>query len=61
MLYNVTKWVNVPSGIAKGPATFAASLYSLYGAAASPTFSNYNISVTVGDATSTHYVSSLQH
>ena len=61
MLYNVTKWVNVPSGIATGPATFAASLYSLIGAANSPTFSNYNIPITVGDATSTNYVSSVQN
>ena len=59
MLYNVTKWVDVPAGIQEGPATFAAAVYSLYGAANGPTLTNYNISITVGGATSTNYVSSL--
>lgn len=55
----MTKWVNVPSTLPKGQATLSGSLYSLYGAAASQTLSNYNVSITVGDATSTHYVSSV--
>lgn len=59
MLYNVTKWVNVPNTLQEGPATFAASVYSLYGAANGPTLTNYNVSINVGASTSTNYVSSL--
>jgi Nis1 family len=58
VLYNVTKWVNVPSDVAKGPATLTASLFSLIGAANGGNINNFNVSVTVGDATSTNYVSS---
>jgi Nis1 family len=61
VLYNVTKWVDVPANLQEGPATFTAALYSLYGAANSPTLTNYNVSITVGGATSTSYVSSLQN
>jgi hypothetical protein len=56
---NIPKWTTLPASIGKGPATISASLFSLYGAASGPTLSNYNVSVTIGDATSTTYVSSL--
>jgi len=59
VLYNVTKWVDVPAGIQDGPSTFTAALYSLFGAGNAPTLTTYNVSITVGGATSTNYVSSL--
>jgi hypothetical protein len=49
----------LPADAPKGPAVITASLMSLYGAAASPTLTNYNVTVTFGDATSTNYVSSI--
>jgi len=50
--------VTVPANIPKGQGHITASLFSLYGAVASPTLTNYNVSVTFGDATSTNYVAS---
>lgn len=58
-LYNITKWVPVPASTPKGEVTIGASLMSLYGAAASPTLSNYNVTIEFGDQTSSTYVSSL--
>jgi len=57
-LTNIPKWTTLPASTGQGPATLSASLFSLYGAASGPTLSNYNVSVTIGDATSTTYVSS---
>lgn len=49
----------MPSSAQAGPATFSAALFSLYGAAYGPVIDNFNVSITIGDATSTTYVSSL--
>ncbi|KAK1584905.1 uncharacterized protein LY79DRAFT_705044 [Colletotrichum navitas] len=57
---NITQSVTVPAGLAAGQYVFAAGLYSLYGASSSTTLSNYNVTITVGDATSDSYVSSRQ-
>ncbi len=57
-LNSFSKWVTVPSDAAKGPVVISASLMSLYGAVNGPTLTNYNVTVTFGDATSTNYVSS---
>ena len=58
VLYNITKWVTLPASVGKGPSLITASLFSLFGAASAPTLSNYNVSITVGDFTSSNYVSS---
>ncbi|CAM1510380.1 Fc.00g007150.m01.CDS01 [Cosmosporella sp. VM-42] len=59
-LHNFTKEITIPKSTAnKGPGIVSASLMSLYGAAESPTLTNYNVSVTFGDKTSTKYKSSL--
>ncbi|KAF2418258.1 hypothetical protein EJ08DRAFT_739190 [Tothia fuscella] len=59
-LYNITKWTGLPASTPKGEATLSASLFSLYGASKSPTLSNYAVKVTIGDSTSSNYVSSTQ-
>lgn len=59
VLYNITKWVPVPASLPKGPAVLAASLQSLWGAGSYPALSFYDVDVTIGDYTSTNYVSSL--
>lgn len=61
MSQNFTKWVHVPAETPKGEAKIAASLHSLYGAGRLPTLSLYNVDVSVGDHTSTNYVSSLNN
>jgi len=58
-LTNITKWVDVPSTVAKGPVTLGAGLFSLYGVSSTTTLSNYDVSIAVGDSTSTTYKSSL--
>lgn len=50
--------VSVSESFAKGEATIAASLMSLYGASSAPTLGEWNVTVTVGDATSEEYISS---
>jgi len=57
---NITKWTTLPASTPKGAATLSAGLFSLYGAVYSPTLSNYAVNVTIGDSTSTNYVSSTQ-
>lgn len=57
-LDNITFPIVIPGNIPKGESVFAASLFSLYGASTSPTLTNYNVSITVGDTTSGDYVSS---
>jgi len=54
----ITKWTILPSSIGKGQATYSAAFYSLFGAAAGPTLTTYNVTITVGDETSTEYVTS---
>jgi len=59
VLYNVTKWTTLPAGTPMGPATLSASLMSLVGAAKAPILDSFNVSITVGQTTSTNYVSSI--
>ncbi|KAF8417922.1 hypothetical protein EV426DRAFT_620892 [Tirmania nivea] len=59
ILTNITKWVPL-TNIGKGPARVTAAITSLWGAAAFPQITTYNVSVTVGDYTSNNYVSSLR-
>ncbi|KAE9963925.1 hypothetical protein EG328_010948 [Venturia inaequalis] len=57
---NITKYfTTVPKTLTPGAATLSAQLYSLYGASSSGVLSNYNVSITVANTTSTEYVSSL--
>lgn len=58
VLDNITETVTIPAGLQAGKYVVSASLYSLYGASSSATLSNYNVTVTVGDATSETYVGS---
>ncbi|KAF8432626.1 hypothetical protein BGX38DRAFT_1136809 [Terfezia claveryi] len=60
VLYNITKWVPLPATTPMGDVTVAAAITSLYGAAAFPVLTTYNVSVTVGTFTSNIYVSSLR-
>ena len=60
MDYNITKWTTLPSGTPMGEATLSASLMSLYGAVYGPTLDYFNVSITVGETTSTNYISSTQ-
>jgi len=57
-LNNFTKWVQLPASVQRGQAVISASLFSLYGASSVPTLSNYNVTVTIGDFTSSDYVGS---
>ncbi|UKZ53638.1 hypothetical protein TrVGV298_007434 [Trichoderma virens] len=50
---NLTRSITIPASAQKGEkALISASLMSLYGAVYGPTLTNFNVSVTVGDATS---------
>lgn len=55
-LSNFNETVTFPATTLTGDATFTASLMSLYGAGASPTLTPFNVSVTIGDETSSTYV-----
>lgn len=57
-MHSFSKQVTIPATAAKGEGIITASLFSLYGAAYMPTLSNYNVTVTFGDETSTRYASS---
>ncbi|KAG8407597.1 hypothetical protein J3458_020348 [Metarhizium acridum] len=57
-LHSFTKQFAIPQNAPRGKGLITASLMSLYGALHMPTLSNYNVSVTFGDETSTKYVSS---
>ncbi|KJZ70922.1 hypothetical protein HIM_09673 [Hirsutella minnesotensis 3608] len=59
-LKSFKKWITIPDSVPKGKGVVAASLMSLYGVLHSPTLSNYQVNVTFGEETSTHYISSLQ-
>ncbi|PNY26096.1 Uncharacterized protein TCAP_03967 [Tolypocladium capitatum] len=52
------RWVSIPSSMPRGRGVVTATLTSLYGAVAMPVISNFNVTVTFGEATSTNYVSS---
>jgi hypothetical protein len=54
----IPKWVTMPSNIQNGQATLSGAVFSLYGAADAQTLTTYNVTVTIGDATSTNYVTS---
>ncbi|PTD10854.1 hypothetical protein FCULG_00011427 [Fusarium culmorum] len=47
-----------PESAQKGKGVVSAALLSVYGASGSPTLSEYNVTVTIGDKTSTEYGSS---
>ncbi|KAF7545723.1 hypothetical protein G7Z17_g8950 [Cylindrodendrum hubeiense] len=57
-LHSFNETITIPSTIPKGKGIVTASLMSLYGAAYSPTLTNYNVSITFGDKTSKTYKSS---
>lgn len=54
----IVKSVTFPSDIKSGTGVVHAALFSLYGAVKGPTISNYNVTVTFGDKTSSNYKSS---
>ncbi|POR33598.1 Uncharacterized protein TPAR_06182 [Tolypocladium paradoxum] len=57
-MHDFKKWVTIPASAPTGHGIVTASLTSLYGAAAMPVLSNFNVTVTFGDTTSDKYVSS---
>ena len=57
---NITAYVHIPSGTPKGKTTLTGSLFSLLGALYSPNIDNFQLTTTVGDHTSSEYVSSNQ-
>lgn len=58
VLGGIPKWTTLPASVAKGQATYTATFYSLFGAAAAPTLTSFNVTINVGDQTSTDYVTS---
>ncbi|CAH0058516.1 unnamed protein product [Clonostachys solani] len=54
----ITKTVAFPSDIPKGNGVVSASLFSLFGAAKSPSLTNWNVTITFGDVTSSSYKNS---
>jgi Nis1 family len=54
----IPKWVTMSSTVQQGQAIVSAAVFSLYGAADAQTLTTYNVTVTIGDATSTNYVTS---
>jgi Nis1 family len=57
-LQNISYAMTMPASTAAGQAKFAAALLSLYGAVSDPTITSFNVSVTIGDSTSSNLVSS---
>ncbi|KID87445.1 secreted protein NIS1 [Metarhizium guizhouense ARSEF 977] len=57
-LHSFTEQVAIPESAPRGRGLITASLMSLYGALHMPTLSNFNVTVTFGEETSTKYVSS---
>ncbi|EGR48812.1 hypothetical protein MKX07_000006 [Trichoderma sp. CBMAI-0711] len=55
---NITQYLTIPASAEKGEALISASVFSLYGAVYGPTLTNFNVSITVGDSTSSTYKSS---
>ncbi|KAK2009741.1 hypothetical protein LZ32DRAFT_608159 [Colletotrichum eremochloae] len=55
---NLTQTVPIPENTVAGKYVVSAGLYSLYGASSTPTLSTYNVTILVGNETSTSYVSS---
>ncbi|KAI8292845.1 hypothetical protein K4K56_005798 [Colletotrichum sp. SAR 10_98] len=58
VLDNITETVTIPADLAAGTYVVSAGVYSLYGASSSTTLTNYNVTITVGDATRENYVGS---
>ncbi|KAK6525692.1 hypothetical protein TWF281_010743 [Arthrobotrys megalospora] len=58
VLYRLPHWTSIPSTTPKGKATYTAAVFSLFGAADAQTLRAFNVSVTIGDTTSTTYVTS---
>lgn len=57
-LENLTETITFPDNLEDGKYVLSASLMSLYGASSSPTLTNYNVTISIGDETSEDYVSS---
>ena len=57
-LQNISYAMTMPASTTTGQAKFAAALLSLYGVASDPTITSFNVSVTIGDSTSSNLVSS---
>ncbi|KAK8200464.1 hypothetical protein IWZ00DRAFT_45971 [Phyllosticta capitalensis] len=57
-LHNVNVSMIMPTTVQTGKQIFGAALYSLYGASTTPVISEFNVSVTIGDATSSDWVQS---
>ena len=54
---NLSFPVTIPADTAKGSAVVSTSLFQLYGVSSTPTTTIYNLTVTLGDETSTNYIS----
>ncbi|RGP75818.1 secreted nis1 [Fusarium longipes] len=52
---NLKVKLTIPESTEKGEGVVSAALLSIYGASGSPTLSEYNVTVTIGDETSTEY------
>ncbi|GKU00935.1 signal peptide-containing protein [Fusarium langsethiae] len=50
--------LTIPDSVGKGEGVVSAALLSVYGASGSPTLSEYNVTVTIGDKTSSEYAES---
>ncbi|BDD63679.1 hypothetical protein MPDQ_000597 [Monascus purpureus] len=57
---NLSFPVTIPADTAKGQASVSAALFQIYGASGSPSVEIFNLTVTLGDVTSTEYVSTDQ-
>lgn len=55
---NMTHIVHIPYGTPNGSTTLTGSLFSLIGAELSPNIENFVVEITIGDSTSSTYVSS---
>ena len=58
ILENITETITFPDNLENGEYVVSASLMSLYGASSSPTLTDYNVTISIGDETSEDYVSS---
>ncbi|KAF4980476.1 hypothetical protein FZEAL_3521 [Fusarium zealandicum] len=57
-LQSFNRTLTIPKDAQKGEGVVSASLFSLYGRSSAQTLSDYNVTVTFGDKTSTEYKAS---
>lgn len=57
---NLSFPVTIPADTEKGQASVSTALFQIYGASGSPSVEVFNLTVTLGDVTSTEYVSTYQ-